>query len=94
MVKGLPIIAAHREPQGQWFGELPRAEIGAETQFINHSMPSMLGGQYVSCDIVKCTTSLGCIEVGPEKRELEVQLPEGVTFRLVSMSNENAPKPC
>lgn len=44
-------------------------------------MPSMLGGQEMSWGIVKSARSLGGSEVGPEKRELEVQLPEGSTYR-------------
>ena len=41
----------------------------------------MLGGQEMSWGIVKSARSLGGSELGPEKRELEVQLPEGSTYR-------------
>ena len=41
----------------------------------------MLGGQEMSWGVVKSAKSLGGSEVGPEKRELEVQLPEGSTYR-------------
>ena len=50
-------------------------------EIIKHDVPSMLGGQEMSWGIVKNARSLGGSEVGPEKRELEVQLPEGSTYR-------------
>ncbi|KAL8787186.1 MAG: hypothetical protein Q9195_007877 [Heterodermia aff. obscurata] len=50
-------------------------------QVIKHDMPSTLGGQEMSWGIVKSARSLGGSEIGPEKRDLEVQLPEGSTYR-------------
>ena len=40
----------------------------------------MLSGQAMSWGLVKSARSLGGFGVGPEKRDLEVQLPEGTTY--------------
>ena len=53
----------------------------------------MLGGQEMSWGIVKSARSLGGSEVGPEKRELEVQLPEGITYRTGRFLQPSCLKP-
>lgn len=50
-------------------------------QVLKHDVPSMLGGKEMSWGVVKSTRSFGGQAVGPEKRELEVQLPEGVAYQ-------------
>ncbi|KAB8576180.1 hypothetical protein FH972_025708 [Carpinus fangiana] len=49
-------------------------------QVTKHDMPALLGGQEMSYGIIKSCRSLGGQGVGPEKRELEVALPEGTTY--------------
>ncbi|KAG7001370.1 bifunctional cytochrome P450/NADPH P450 reductase [Physcia stellaris] len=52
-----------------------------KTNVIKHDVPSALNGQEMSWGLVKSAKSLGGFGVGPEKRELEVHLPEGTTYR-------------
>lgn len=66
------------QSSGQAGTQEQKSELSA--QVVKHNMPSLLGGQEMSYGIVKSCRSLGGLEVGPEKRELEVLLPEGSTY--------------
>ncbi|KAL1631997.1 hypothetical protein SLS56_004042 [Neofusicoccum ribis] len=51
-----------------------------KAEVIKHDMPAILGGREMSWAVVKSARSLGGREVGLEKREVEIELPQGVHY--------------
>ncbi|GME24391.1 NADPH-cytochrome p450 reductase [Neofusicoccum parvum] len=51
-----------------------------KAEVIKHDMPAILGGREMSWAVVKSARSLGGQEVGLEKREVEIELPQGVHY--------------